>query len=285
MLLNSNVNNFFSTDSINKEFKTLSPPRNYFDKFNFPNIQLNSNNKSKNTTKKINLENKESISFNIIENMNDSQPNHNILKELDMKENLEIEQKKLKLVNVYNSLSEFRKNLLNKENELNEKEKKLIEFEKILKNNEQILQNNIEKFEEYLKNKIKEIKSQFDEIQKIQRNKEISLKKKEEEINKYLTEYKYKLSNISNNSFVYDNQSRKNITTYNFKTTRIPPGNIGSKMMKLKNKLTSRSHNNISLRKYNFLDRNENQNYYQMKTENNNNKYYFSYGSVIYKRK
>ena len=101
--------------------------------------------------------------------------------------------KKMKLVNIYNSLLKLRENLLIKEKELSQKEKNLIEFEKVLKLNENILKNNIDQFDKYIKNKIDELKNQFLKIERIQKNKENYLNQRIKEIINY--ENKYHLNN------------------------------------------------------------------------------------------
>ena len=110
------------------------------------------------------------------------------------------------------------------------------------------------------------------------------MKKKEEELNKYLTEFKYKLSNINNNCYNYDNQNRKNITAYNFKKIQIPRDNKRIKNSIPNSKLTSRSHNNFCFDSYYLRDKDEINEYKNIKTERNNNQYYFSYGNIIYKK-
>ena len=110
--------------------------------------------------------------------------------------------KKMKLINIYNSLLKLRENLLIKEKELSQKEKNLIEFEKVLKLNENILKNNIDQFDKYIKNKIDELKNQFLKIEQIQKNKEKYLNQRIKEIinyeNKYHLNSKY-LNNEYNN--------------------------------------------------------------------------------------
>ena len=115
--------------------------------------------------------------------------------------------KKLKLINLYNQLLEFRKKLIIKEIELNKKEKNLIEFEKVLKSNEAILKSNIEQFEIYIKNNINEIKSQFNQIEKIQNHKENYLKQKEEEI----INFKNKSISLQNSSCLNCNNNNTHI--------------------------------------------------------------------------
>ena len=111
--------------------------------------------------------------------------------------------KKMKLINIYNSLLKLRENLLIKEKELTQKEKNLIEFEKILKLNENILKNNIDQFDKYIKNKIDELKNQFLKIEQIQKNKEKYLNQRIKEIinyeNRYHLNSKY-INNENNNA-------------------------------------------------------------------------------------
>jgi hypothetical protein len=111
--------------------------------------------------------------------------------------------KKMKLINIYNSLMKLRENLLIKEKELTQKEKNLIEFEKVLKLNENILKNNIDQFDKYIKNKIDELKNQFLKIEQIQKNKEKYLNQRIKEIinyeNRYHLNSKY-INNENNNS-------------------------------------------------------------------------------------
>jgi len=113
--------------------------------------------------------------------------------------------KKMKLINIYNSLLKLRENLLIKEKELSQKEKNLIEFEKVLKLNENILKNNIEQFDKYIKNKIDELKNQFLKIEQIQKNKEKYLNQRIKEINNYEKSY-----HINNN---YINNEYNNVNT------------------------------------------------------------------------
>jgi hypothetical protein len=125
--------------------------------------------------------------------------------------------KKMRLINIYNSLLKLRENLLIKEKELSQKEKNLIEFEKVLKLNENILKNNIDQFDKYIKNKIDELKNQFLKIEQIQKNKEKYLEQRIKEIinyenmyhlnNKYIKEYNNtNMKCVNCNSSLYNEQ-------------------------------------------------------------------------------
>ena len=122
------------------------------------------------------------------------------------KDTFDFKLKKMKLINIYNSLLKLRENLLIKEKELSQKEKNLIEFEKVLKLNENILKNNIDQFDKYIKNKINELKNQFLKIEQIQKNKEKFLNQRIKEIINYESRYNLNNKYINNE---YNNVNMK----------------------------------------------------------------------------
>ena len=93
--------------------------------------------------------------------------------------------KKKKLLLVYNSLFHFKQKLLNKEKHIKEKEYKINKFENNLKINENILKNNLEAFNNYINYQTHNLINKFKNIKNYHQQKEDELKLREQKINEY----------------------------------------------------------------------------------------------------
>ena len=93
--------------------------------------------------------------------------------------------KKNKLLLVYNSLFHFKQNLLNKEKQIKEKENKINKFENNLKINENILKNNLQAFNNYINYQTLNLINKFKNINNYHQQKEDELKLREKKINEY----------------------------------------------------------------------------------------------------
>ena len=237
--------------------KTINYSLNNIYNTNLQNLDKIDINKFHTLDKSLPLEN---INFHPLNESNYLVPNNNLNLE-DPKfyqECEEIKEKRQKLTEVYYSLQDFKKMLLNKEKELKQKEAQLKEFESNLKNNENILKNNINNFENYIRNKRNELNSQVSEIDIIQSQKEKELKTREEKILEYFRIYnlqdEYEQFNSENN---YNNENYCN--------------NI-DKTENLNENISNINNNELNINTTDFVDFVDNTNN-TFKSGNNNNDY------------